>query len=104
MTKVKIDTELLLANVDKTLSEIKTNLQTVSTDASNIRTSLIFSGSDKIANIPTKIDECITSINNTIEWYKDCCYNYDQFSHDSVVDIDSLVIDKFKVKNYEIKK
>ncbi len=104
MTKIKIDTGALSSSVDKSLSEIKTNLKSIKIDASSLNTSLSFNGSDKIANIATKIGDCITSIGATIEWYENCCYNYNQFSQDSVNDIGSLEVDEFKNKEFEIKK
>ncbi len=102
MTSVNINTSSLRTNVDKSLSEVKTNLKTISNSAKSISTSLTFTGSGKIADILSKIDGCITKINNTLEWYKDCSYNYEHFSSDAVGEVDSLEVSELKTKEFKI--
>ncbi len=102
MTIININTDLLKSNVELSLNEVKNHLRSIGDSAQSLNTSLNFDGSDKIVKISSKITECINRINGTMEWYKNCCSNYDHFSNDSVSDIDSLEISDLKPKDFKI--
>ncbi len=102
MTKLNIDTNLLRDSVDTSLNEVKNHLKSIENSASSINVSQGFTGSDKIANIPSKIEHCIDRINETIEWYKNCCNDYDRFSDEAISDIGSIEVNSVKTKNFNI--
>ena len=103
MAKVDINADTLKNNVETSLNEIKKDLKSIAESAKRINTSGSLIGSDKIANIPSKIQECIDKIDGTIEWYGNCSYNYNQFSSETSSDIASMEIPEIKSKDFKIK-
>jgi len=102
MTNLYINTNLLRTNVEASLNEVKMNLKSIQTSAQRVSTSVTFPGSDKIANIPSKIEKCTNGINTTVEWYNTCASNYERFSSESITDIDGLEVSPIKVKDFNI--
>jgi hypothetical protein len=104
MTKLNINTNVLRDNVETSLREVSMALKSVKESAASISITTSFDGSEMIASLPSDIERCIAGINATVNWYDNCCNNYDHFSDDSINDVDSLEVDKLKPKDFKIEK